>query len=917
MKASYRSSFRLRRSLAAATLAAALGAAVAAAAAAGEPVPLGPLGPAVTPAFYDLHLKIDPREERFYGEVAISVHLADATDTIYLHGKRLNVASAVLETPRGERIAATYDEVHPTGVARLKLAKVVPKGDSTLKVVYDGPFDRSLDGLYRVERGGKFYALSQFQPIAARKAFPSFDEPRFKVPFRTTITSRKEDVVATTMPQKSIQDRGDGFVTRTFEVTPPLPTYLIAFVVGPYDLVVHPPIPSSKARDSRVPLRGLATAGQGGMLGAALKGTTDLVPVLEDYFGVALRYPKLDVIAAPEFSAGAMENVGAITFLERNLLLRVDAPFSQRRSFTEVLAHELAHQWFGNLVTPAWWDDIWLNESFASWMAAKAAQAYWPEGFFEHEILLAGLSAMESDSLASARRIREPVASAATVEDAFDRITYRKGGAVLQMFETFLGKEAFQKGIQLHLRRFYDGVATVDDFTESLGQATDRKEAVPAFRSFIDQPGVPLIEATVDCVHARAHVAVRQRRYAPLGSRVDRARTWTLPVCLHHDGTTTCKVVSAAEDVIQLPTEGCPTFVHPNAGGSGYYRFTFGDESGWEALRARAHRLEPEEALTYADSLAAAFVAGDAQSSVALRGLIALAAHPSSDVVSATAEHLRGFAGLLNGRTGDKAKALFAAAFRPRYQSIPAMATGRDLLLKTSLARVLALDFEDAALRSVMVQQARRIIGFGAKRDPEAAERDLYESVLSVGVQDLGALFFDSLLAEGKSSNDPIFLFQVAGALSRTKDPELSKKVQAEFLADTFPARARLAMLFDQLRQEETRGPTWRFIKEDFDAFLNAIPETRRARATANVNAFCQAEPAEEFSALVKARASQLIGYERSLAQGMEQVDLCMALRSAKARELAAAVNALHDGPGHPDDDPERAPPAPRDRAGP
>ena len=300
-----------------------------------------------------------------------------------------------------------------------------------------------------------------------------------------------------------------------------------------------------------------------------------------------------------------MENAGAITYDEDLILVGDAPPVQQRRVYLNVHAHELAHMWFGDLVTPDWWTDIWLNESFASWMANKVAQQLWPAGEFDRATVSDALGVMALDSLASTRRVREPVLRNEEIDGSFDSISYEKGAGVLAMFESYIGEEAFRAGVRTHLERFAHSVADADQFVESLAQGSGRREIVESFRSFVDQPGVPVVEARLDCAAGAPRIELRQRRYAPLGSAIDaEAQQWQIPVCVAYDEADrpgrVCAMLSERSTTIDLDIDSCPTAIHPNSRGAGYYRFTL-DEPGWTALLGRASALEPAEALTLVD----------------------------------------------------------------------------------------------------------------------------------------------------------------------------------------------------------------------------------------------------------------------------------------------------------------------------
>jgi alanyl aminopeptidase len=857
--------------------------------------PAGRLDGSVVPSRYSIELSIDPLKASFSGKVIIDVALKHAQDAIWLHGKNLQVSEAYLMDKESNRIDASYAERLDSGVALLTLSRAAPAGLAQLHFRYSAPFNDSANALYKVEHGGSSYAITQMEPIAARQVFPGFDEPGFKVPFDLAVIAKKGDIVVTTTPETSATALDEGSVRHVFARTRPLPTYLLAFAVGPYDVVDFGRIPANPVRDRGLALRGIAARGQGHRMTYALKNTPGLLAALEDYFGSGYPYEKLDLIAVPEGFGGAMENVGAITYDEYLLLMDENAPLEQRRAYMAVHAHELAHMWFGNLVTPEWWNDIWLNESFASWMEHKAARAHWPEGEFDRAALKDSLGAMVNDSLASARQIREPIDHNDEIASAFDGITYQKGGGVLSMLERYVGEEPFKAGIRLHMKRHQDGTATAEDFIASVAQGSNRAEIKAAFESFIGQPGVPLVAVKLDCRDEQnPRLDLQQTRYAPLGSSIKPdGSSWRIPFCVAFvaDGErrTSCALLASKQQSLGLEAKACPTEVHPNADGAGYYRFTL-DDAGWRSLVAGTASMPPAEALAFADSLDAAFRAGVVSAEFYVSGMAALVSHDAWDVVAATAAYLEQIAQVIDVAQLPTVEQAFREIAAPRFARLGNGSDTGSVLLRQDLQRFLIVIAKDKAMRKPLAAQAAAILGLDRDPDPSAAPADEHETIFSVGVQDLGEPFFDLLLKRTLATDDPTFRESAIGALARVEDPPLMRKLQAAALAGEFKGSELLAVLFRQMQRTATREPTYAWLMQNDEAIIGMIPETFRSNAVPALGGtFCTDARANEWQVFIRSHAAELPGHERDLAQALESIRLCAALKQASAASLVAA----------------------------
>ncbi|MSQ92289.1 MAG: M1 family peptidase [Gammaproteobacteria bacterium] len=860
--------------------------------------PVGQLGKTVAPTRYGIELSIDPSRDTFSGKVVIDITLKEAQDAIWLHGKNLQVSEVHLTDADSDRIDALYEERQESGVALVTLARNAPAGAAQLHFTYSAPFNTSLNALFKIERDGNYYAATQFEAIAARQAFPGFDEPGFKVPFDLSVIARKGDAVVATTPEASTKELPDGSVMHVFARTRPLPTYLIALAVGPYDVVDYGMIPSNSVRDHGVPLRGIAAKGHGREMQYALKNTAGLLSALETYFGTPYPYEKLDLIAVPETFGGAMENVGAITYDEDLMLMDEHSPLDQRRDYTSTHAHEMSHMWFGNLVTPAWWNDIWLNESFASWIQNKAAHAYWPDGQFDRETLNGALGVMVNDSLASARQIRDPIDNNDKINGVFDGIIYQKGAGVLAMLEHYVGEEPFKAGVRLYLKRHADGTATAEDFIASVATGSDRPEVETAFKSFIEQPGVPLISAKLDCKDdAKPRLDLRQSRYAPLSSSIrPDAGEWTIPICVAYIANgarkSTCALIDKKEQSLNLEAGACPTQVHPNADGTGYYRFTL-DEAGWQSLIAGATKLSPAEALIFADSLDAAFRAGSVSAKTYVPGMAALVNHSAWDVVAAATDYLEEVTRIIDPRDLGPAEQAFRAIAAPRYARIVGASDPASRLLQKRLQRFLIVVAMDQAMRKPLARQAARAVGLNGKPDPSAAPASELETVFTVGVQDLGEPFFDLLLKQTIASEDAEFRNSSIGALARVEDPALARKLEAAVLAGKFKGTEMFDVLSQQMSRPATTEQTYAWLKENEKAIIGLIPEYFRSNIFPTFGvAFCSNDRADEWQTFVESHAAELPGYERDLAQTIESIHLCAGLKQASAADLLAAFSS-------------------------
>jgi len=875
-------------------------------------IPQAQLPDTVMPQSYDIQFKIDPQAESMSGTVSIDVNVTEATQKIWIHAKDMSVSNAKIVYSANHAYPLEFNAVPlsdaPSGVAYLTSDTELPAGAAVIVMEYETPYNQSLNSAYQVRRGDDAYIVTQFEPLGAREAFPSFDEPRFKVPFNISIMAPKDQVVYANTPEvgaKDVDIDGVTWTNHSFARTRPLPTYLVAFGVGPWDVVDYGLLPKNSVRKKDLRLRGIAARGEGKNMDYALENTQGILTALEEYFGTPFPYEKLDLIAAPDYAFGAMENPGAIVYRESLLLLGDNPPLSQKRAYAGTHSHELAHQWFGDLVTPVWWEDIWLNEAFASWMGNKGVSAWQPDGNFDRGTLRAALGAMNIDTLSTTRKVREPLSRSENVMDQFDGITYRKGGGVLSMFESYVGEEKFREGVRLHIKRYADGVATGDDFFKSIADGSGNPDVVPAMKSFVDQPGLPLVSGQVaklemvngESKQTQSAVRLTQSRYAPLGSKTTQGQIWQIPVCAKfgygNETVKSCELLKDKTGVILSPRKGqLADWVTLNENGSGYYRFTL-DSQGWTNVINNLDELNTREILTVQDSLEAAYRAGEVDSSVFLDGMSKLAKHPEYDVVSSSTA-LIGFMGDDLTGTDDDLARYIQENYADRYARIAGKDTVEGNLLAPTLASLLINRGQDDALAKSLAKKGERYLGLEGDADKTAVAPNMLGLALDEAMKERGVEAYEPLLNLVKNGS-PLEKGSALGALTSTQDEDIANKLLVVALDKDGPMTGRQSssIVYGLLRSDKFGEMTWDWLKENFTQYVtDRVPDVRKGGMPGTGGAFCSLDRRDEVRDFMTENAAVIPGYERSLAQTLESIELCAALKDKKGAELAAALKA-------------------------
>lgn len=858
---------------------------------AAEAPPAGRLPGDVAPTAYRLDLRIDPAQARFRGHVEIDTVWRHAGRSIYLHGNGLAVSS-VSARAAGTDYPARYLQVDPLGVARLDFRSEVPAGPVTLTFDYTAALGANAEGLFRAKVGGDWYAWTQFEPIDARRMFPGFDEPGFKTPFTLSVTAPSADKVFANSPEAGEELQGR-MATHRFAPTPPLPTYLLALAIGPFDVRGVSIAPNAVRREP-LPFRVIGTRGSAAHMDIALAEAPKLLAMLEDYFGIPYPYDKLDFVACP-IQMGAMENAGLILFDDGTILLDADATSAELGDFGNASAHEMAHQWVGDLVTPVWWNDLWLNESFAEWIGAKTAARWRPDLGVEASELADTYRAMDLDALGHGRPVHQDIASNAEITSAFDDITYQKGSQVLAMFEGYLGTETFAAGVRLHLQRHRNGNATADDFFAALAQAAGNDRIVPALRSFIDQTGVPVITVAYD----RAGTMLSQSRYRALDAAAagaaEPAQTWSIPLCLASAGNRLCTLLSAPSAHLAPIVDRADAAVVPNAGSVGYFRYRFAGD-GWERLIARAASLPELEAMGLADSLWADFEAGHSSIERVIAGARALAGNPGSLAATALGKRLsRVAATMLEPSQMPGFRALMRSIYAPALTSIgfdPGVgAYANDpparRELREALLALVALDGAEPGVRSRLVAAAKASLD----GDAGALDPGFRRVAFAAAVREGGLGFLSRLRDVALGSHDAALRADAAWAIGLADTPPAAEAALALAVSPRLPTPEAMRLLMNLASQAESRETVLAYARDHFSELARLFPTFNRPEILHLFDGRCSGIDAERVEAFLAPRLTELGGGALELAQSKERIARCAALKSAKSGEFASAFS--------------------------
>ncbi len=834
----------------------------------------------VIPSRYQIDLEPNLEAASFTGSVAIEVAVSAPTSEVWLNAAELEIHSASIESADGESQEASAITLHEKEErAQIALANEVSAGNYVLRVSFTGILNDKLRGFYLSrftdsEGNERLIATTQFESTDARRAFPCFDEPDFKAVYGVTLTVPEDLFAVSNGPMTSETPDGNGKKVVVFADTMKMSTYLVAFIVGPFEATEPVDVDG-------VPLRIVHPIGKGHLTGYALKAGAHALRYFTNYYGIDYPGQKLDMIAVPDFAFGAMENLGCITY--REVLLIMDEERSTQPELmriADVIAHEIAHMWFGDLVTMRWWNGIWLNEAFATFMATAAANDFNPDWHRWDQFSLDRSAAFDVDSLDKTRPIEVEVNSPQDADAMFDLLTYEKGGSVLRMLEQYLGEDRYRDGIRYYLDKHKYANTETSDLWDAIEHITG-EPARSVMDSWIFQRGYPLVSAAAS---GSTLTLTQQRfRYTPVDGGDD--TLWQVPVVLRYStgGDTHEDRVLLTERSTEVSLKGEPDWLVVNAGGSGFYRVRYSPE----LLQALAPRMQEEllpiERYGLVDDTRSAMISGATSAADFLEFAKGFEDETDLDVWTALMTGLGTIHGLLDGQARTNYEKQLADLYRTALNRLGWEGKPSD-------------SARDSELRGALISG----LG-GSAKDPDAIQksRELHAKYLEDPASvdpNVGAAVAGVVASNGTSDDYAVFIQRFKNAATPQEERRYQTRLGAFPGADEIANTLKMTMNGEIRTQDspyllgfamgnrEQGEQVWKFVSENWDEMVKAFPDNSIVRMAGGIRALSKPEIAAEIEKFFETH--KVPTGELTMQQHLEKLRVNVALREREAANL-------------------------------
>jgi aminopeptidase N len=836
----------------------------------------------VVPEHYTLWFAPNLAKATFRGRETIRVQLKTAAASITLHAAEIDFVEVVIEAG-GMSQAARVTLDAKTDTATFTVPRQIPAGPATIRLTYNGILNDKLRGFYLSKANGRSYAVTQMEATDARRAFPSFDEPIYKATFEVSLMIDQGDTAISNGAQLSDAPGPEpGKHTVAFATTPKMSTYLVAMIVG--DFVCR------SGASEGTPIRVCSTPDKLGLTQFALEATEQQLAFYNGYFGIKYPFGKLDIIAIPDFAAGAMENAGAITFRER--LLLVDPERASRgvlKNVASIISHEIAHQWFGNLVTMKWWDDIWLNEGFATWIASRPIAVWRPDWNVGLDDAADTQSALGLDAMRSTRAIRIEVNTPDEINEVFDGIAYEKTAGVLRMVEGYVGPEAFRRGISSYLTKFSYGNASGEDFWGEMTRVTAQPldKIMP---SYVTQPGAPVLTLDTKCTGSNSEITVSQERFIGIPNASAPQQTWTVPVCFKAtDGQPRCDALDRPRQAV---TAGGCANVFANADGRGYY-FTDYSPAALRGLIPNVPGLKPVERISLLGDEWWMVRGGRHDIGVYLDLAASVASDETAAVTEAVASRL-GFT--LEYVVAPPQRARYQAWIRERFGPVlaalgvpgnPADSDERQGR-RAELLSLVALAGDDPALQARARELAADYI-----MNPMALSGTLAPAVLRVAAAAGDATLYDRYVAKLEMlGGQPEEYYRFFSALPSFRRPELVQRTLQFAISPAVRTQDTGQLIAGLLGQPHSREAAWAFVQAQWSTLTQKLGTFQGIPGIIGaLGSFCSRDAAAQVKQFFA--KNPVPSAERTLQQAIERIENCAALVERQSPALSSWIAAV------------------------
>lgn len=830
------------------------------------------------PENYKLKFTPDLDAAKFEGDETITIRVLKPTSKIVLNAADIDFHEVTIANGGALQKATATPEKEKEMVV-LAVEKPLSEGPATIHITYGGILNSEMRGLYLgKDDQGRKYASTQFEATDARRAFPSFDEPDYKATFDITAVADKG--LTAISNQKIISDEpgpGDKHTVK-FATTAKMSSYLAALVIGNFEYI--------EGEADGIPIRVYATTGKKEMGQFALESAEHILTYYDKYFGIKYPYGKLDLVGIPDFSAGAMENTGCITFREVILLIdEKQGSVDLKKEIASVIAHEMAHQWFGDLVTMKWWDDIWLNEGFATWMSSKPLQKWRPEWNFNLDDVRDTGGTLNYDALENTRPIHQAADTPAQIQELFDGIAYGKAAAVLRMLESYLGEETFRSGVNAYVKQHQYANATAADFWDAQAK-TSKKPVDQIMPTWVQQAGEPIVDLKAQCPGSSTNVTLTQQRFYFDRSKFESPgdQIWQIPICLKSSsGSQKCELLTKKEATFTVP--GCSNWLLGNEG-AGYYHVGYQPDMVRALATVAETKLSPAARITLQNDIWASVRVGREPVGDYLAFGQGLITDHSTPVLEDLLTRLNYIGeNLVNDSDRDSYRAWLRQLLEPVMKNVGwEPKPGETDEQKTLRPRVLLALGRDAHDPEAFAE-ARKLADM-ALSDPSSVDHDLLFAALPVAAMNGGADLYDKVMSAMKGAKSPEEYYNFFFTLPQFTDPKLLQRTLDFAISPDVRSQDALQLVTSVLGNPAGQQLAWDFIRQHWSEMEKAGGPFASAEVVGATSSFCDTALRDQVTEFFNAH--KVPAAERTYKQSLERINNCIDLKSQQQPQLAS-----------------------------